>query len=565
MALQRRFDSIAGKLFPHGGKILLAVSGGVDSMVMASLFAGSSVNGLSFAAAHCNFHLRAAESDGDAATVSAWAEKHNVQLFVKHFDTEGYAGRHNLSVEMAARELRYEWFAQLASSHGFDAVAIAHNSNDNAETLILNLLRGTGLRGLTGMRQVSWISAETGKVLSRPSEPEFQTEPAEAGQSRQMSLEEAAAETGGGARRAEAVMVVRPLLDFSREEILEYAVSHGVKWREDSTNADVRYKRNLVRNSVFPLFERINPSFLRTLVEDSARFSQAQSMLDEYSDILTREIISPSETSDAEGVAGETMAQRLSADPAASAEARDVLWGQAAVAEVRDGFSINIEKLRGCRHSEYLLHHVLSPLGFNSDTISAINALITNQSANSRISGKTFCGSGYEAVTASQEIIVRKAGTEESDEMITVTDPGIYCLGGQKFQVSVEPVPKNLKTGEGESIMDADKALFPFTARRWRSGDWMRPMGMRGNKKLSDIFIDGHFSLIDKAEAIVLAPGSGNKASAPGSGSAAPKDGKEGLSSDRRVYAIVGHRIDDSVKVGKGSTAVLRIVKVGMN
>ena len=133
---------------------LLGVSGGIDSMCLAETYLG---NGRPFGIAHCNFRLRGEESDGDEAFVREWAEAHGIPFHVARFDTRTYAAEHGISIEMAARELRYRFFAETAAAHGYDAVAVAHNANDNAETLLLNLLRGTGLRGACGMKAVSTL------------------------------------------------------------------------------------------------------------------------------------------------------------------------------------------------------------------------------------------------------------------------------------------------------------------------------------------------------------------------------------------------------------------------
>ena len=211
-------------------KVLLAVSGGIDSMYMLhrapELFPGAS-----FAVAHCNFSLRGEESDGDEAFVRSECETLGVECFIERFDTLGYASEHGVSVEMAARELRYSWFAALCSEHGFDALATAHNANDNAETLILNLLRGTGTKGLRGI--------PTGEIL-------------------------------------------RPLLGTSREEIRKWMESNGRSWREDRTNAENEAKRNKIRNQVFPVFAEINPSFIRTLGADMERIRQTDDIAEDY-------------------------------------------------------------------------------------------------------------------------------------------------------------------------------------------------------------------------------------------------------------------------------------------
>ena len=222
-----------------GVRILLAVSGGIDSMCMAELFA-SLEEPLSFAIAHCNFNLRGEESDGDEALVREWASAHDVELHVKAFDTEAYAHEHGISIEMAARDLRYAWFAELCARHKYAAVCVAHNANDNAETLMLNILRGAGLRGLSGMSKVSSV----------PSAP--------------------------------SISLLRPLLDCTRKQIEGYMFAHKVPYREDSTNALSDYKRNRLRNEAFPIFASVNPSFVRTLNREMGYFTEAGEIVDDW-------------------------------------------------------------------------------------------------------------------------------------------------------------------------------------------------------------------------------------------------------------------------------------------
>lgn len=188
--------------------------------------------GARFAVAHCNFSLRGEESDGDEAFVRTWCDKRDIPCHVRRFDTRGYAAEHGQSIEMAARDLRYAWFDELCREHGYEAVAVAHNADDNAETLILNLLRGTGTRGLRGM--------------------------------------------------GDRDRIVRPLLGTTREEIRIWMTDHGCSWREDSTNADNTPKRNRIRNEVFPVFARINPSFIRTLGDDMRRIARVDDIADAW-------------------------------------------------------------------------------------------------------------------------------------------------------------------------------------------------------------------------------------------------------------------------------------------
>lgn len=220
-------------------RILLAVSGGIDSMYMANR-ASELFPEASFAIAHCNFMLRGEESDGDEHFIRGWCAEHGVTLYCTHFDTEAYAAEKHASIEMAARELRYGWFGDLCRAEGFDAVAVAHNANDNAETLLLNMIRGTGTRGMRGM------SAETSLFGDKD------------------------------------VRLLRPLLHTSREEIRRWMEEGGHAWREDHTNADSEFKRNRIRNQIFPILSTLNPSCISTLNEDMERVRQVDDIAEDY-------------------------------------------------------------------------------------------------------------------------------------------------------------------------------------------------------------------------------------------------------------------------------------------
>ena len=248
--MEKSFERIAGGLISQGETVLLAVSGGIDSMCMAELAYRC---GYDFAVAHCNFHLRGEESDGDEALVREWAESRGVRFHRADFDTYAYAERYSVSIEMAARDLRYDWFLEVCEQNGYQVLAVAHNANDNAETLILNLLRGTGLRGLTGMRADGNVPAPGG----------------------------------------ENVRMIRPLFGFSRKEIEDYAASAGVKYREDHTNRETVYKRNKLRHNVFPVFEEINPSFLNTFAREMEVFAQQNKIAEEYFLLNAGDVIEP--------------------------------------------------------------------------------------------------------------------------------------------------------------------------------------------------------------------------------------------------------------------------------
>jgi tRNA(Ile)-lysidine synthase len=209
-------------------RYLLAVSGGIDSVVMAHLF---HLSGLSFAMAHCNFHLRAEESDGDQQFVEEMAVRLSRSCYIKDFNTQAFANEQGISVQMAARDLRYAWFGELAEKHGYNCIAIAHNQNDVIETVILNFARGTGIRGLTG------IKPRLGKVI-------------------------------------------RPLLFASRHEILQFARLNNLLWREDSSNEQIKYTRNRIRHEIIPEFEIINPSFVQNAMDTIGRLEQVEQLFD---------------------------------------------------------------------------------------------------------------------------------------------------------------------------------------------------------------------------------------------------------------------------------------------
>jgi len=201
-------------LFRASDKILVTVSGGVDSMVLLNLCEKA---GIQFSVAHCNFHLRGEESDGDEKFVREYAEKHNFQLFTKRFNTREFARLNGISIEMAARELRYEYFNRLCAHQGFHSIATAHHQDDLIETFFINLIRKTGIRGLTG------IKPKSGNII-------------------------------------------RPLLFAGRTMIYEYAVKKNIPFREDSTNVQTDYIRNYIRHKIIPEFMQINPAFQKNIV-----------------------------------------------------------------------------------------------------------------------------------------------------------------------------------------------------------------------------------------------------------------------------------------------------------
>lgn len=226
-------------LLPDESKVVVGLSGGLDSVVLLHVLHRL---GYRCIAAHCNFKLRDAESDRDELFVNHYCQELNIPLRTITFDTKDYAAQNKISIEMAARELRYEWFNTLLKQENASAIAVAHHADDSIETLLLNLVRGTGLKGLTG------IAVRNGKVI-------------------------------------------RPLLCSSRNELMDYAMQYGLDYVEDSTNAENDFKRNKIRNLVLPLLEEVNPSVRQTLYKSVERFEGTLKIYDHAMAAIRRELV----------------------------------------------------------------------------------------------------------------------------------------------------------------------------------------------------------------------------------------------------------------------------------
>jgi len=206
-------------------KILVALSGGADSLALLHLFVSIKAD---VRAAHCNFNLRGEESDGDEKFVVDCCKAWDVPLYQKDFDTKGYAQKNGISIEMAARDLRYAWFDKLLATEKLDCLATGHHKDDSIETFFINLIRGTGIKGLSGIK------------------PEYGS-------------------------------LIRPLLGFTRTEIEQYCVYNKLNYRTDSTNLESVYMRNKVRHQILPLFKDLNPSFMDTMESNMKHLAQVSS------------------------------------------------------------------------------------------------------------------------------------------------------------------------------------------------------------------------------------------------------------------------------------------------
>ncbi|EIA08753.1 tRNA lysidine(34) synthetase TilS [Flavobacterium frigoris] len=224
--------------FLENKKLLLATSGGLDSMIMAHLFYKLKYD---VALVHCNFQLRGMESFGDQNFVQDYAEANEIPIFVTQFDTDAFAKDYKLSTQVAARDLRYNWFYELLETENYDYILTGHHADDNIETFLINLSRGTGLEGLVG------IPEQNDKII-------------------------------------------RPLLPFSREEIANYANENGIKWREDSSNASDKYLRNKIRHDLVPLLKELNPQFISSFQKTQSFLQESQQMVEDASIMVYQQV-----------------------------------------------------------------------------------------------------------------------------------------------------------------------------------------------------------------------------------------------------------------------------------
>jgi tRNA(Ile)-lysidine synthase len=396
------------QLFLPSDKILLTVSGGIDSVVMAHLFQQTAFN---FAIAHCNFNLRGKESDEDEKFVSELAGKYHVKFYNTRFNTGEFASQNGISIQMAARELRYEWFYQLIKQEGFDYFATAHHLNDVIESVLLNLSKGTGVHGLIGIN-----------------------------------------------RKAEKA--IRPLLDFSRDEIISYASEKNLFWREDSSNSSSKYQRNFIRNEVVPLLKKINPSLEQTFQESIEKIRSAEKIFSQSIEQIKNKICH---------FKGEDL-------------------------------YINIQELEKESESGLILLEILGVFGF---TYTEIKNLLHSIQVGKRIESVT-----HVAVRDREDFIV-------SPNKKHVDQNWKISKDSNKIQTSEELLSfRQLKLQDWKlnksseyCYLDLNNLQFPLTVRNWKEGDWFIPFGLGQKKKVSDLLVDLKIPFSHKKAVKVLVSG----------------------------------------------------------
>jgi tRNA(Ile)-lysidine synthase len=390
-------------------KLLLTLSGGVDSMVMADLMLKSDYN---FEVAHCNFQLRGQDSEDDMGFVQKWCEDKGIVFHCRRFDTSAIAHEHGISIQMAARELRYNWFQDVLKERNLDYVVTAHHADDHVETILLNLVRGTGLDGLKGIRPLR------GKRL-------------------------------------------RPLLDFNKIEILNYAHINGVSWREDVSNKKDDYSRNFLRHRVIPLLKELNPS----LNEGFERFGQRMEQLSDYVEKQMQQFFSVHVKEEA-------------------------------------GFLKLEREIFFSENHRALITRFLENHGFSLETVSEI----LNQKS-FRSSGTMFENGKYQLLFDRHEIFIRPfiepqrfcINLDLSQNTLVFPD-NVVLQWEQYVGYPDEVVLRNPQ----HAFIDMDKVCGELYIRTVEKGDKMIPFGMKGHKLISDMLTDQKVSVFEKQKQCVL-------------------------------------------------------------
>ena len=442
--LKEKFEKYISdhQLVGRQNKILLTVSGGVDSMVMMHLFVSA---GYRVGVAHCNFQLRGVEAEEDEVLVEHQATRLGVPCYNRRFNTREEMAATGESVQMAARRLRYAWFSELCTDEGYDTIAVAHHADDSIETFFINLLRGTGLKGLTG------ISVINGRII-------------------------------------------RPLLFATRHEIYDYAKANHIPFREDSSNKSTKYLRNKIRLGIVPRLREFVPQFTPTMCSNIDRLTDAQKFINHA-------------------------IEKIATDAVQHIGNEDIIVPE----KIDKGFPL-----------EFVIYELMSQnYGFKGDVVDSLcNALRAGST------GKRFYSRDWVAYIDRGRIAISRIASDDICEVaVNLAKSKVYC-GNSVLYIERTDIDNidSLFQPDNIALLDADTLTEPLTLRRWREGDRFTPLGMTGEKKVSDFLIDAKMSMAEKGRQFVLCSG------------------------DKIVW-LVGQRIDEKHKITSSTENVIRIAK----
>ena len=387
-------------------KYLLAVSGGIDSMVLFDLFLKNNIN---FSVASCNFQLRGKDSDNDLKFVENICIKNSINFYSTVLDVDKLSTMRKISTQMAARELRYDFFKKILEKYKYSYIVTAHHLDDNIETIIFNFIKSTGYKGLVG------IPFNKNKIL-------------------------------------------RPLINISKEEIEDYAVSNNISWRLDKSNNSNKYSRNKIRNEVIPLLKEINPSLGKSLTESLKRIQKLSHDIKPRIDLFIQKFV-----------------------------------------DFKDDY-INIKKdfIDDIEKYEILLFDFFHDYGFN---YSQIENIIKSLKAKNQ---KKFISLNYELIIERKSIFIITKDflvktRYESKEIENIVLP-FFNLSVKKYKKSLFTLNKSNNNAQ----LDFDKITYPICIRNYKKGEKFLPLGMRKNKKISDFLSDKKINYIIKLRQCVI-------------------------------------------------------------
>ncbi len=400
---------VKDQLFKKGDLLLLAISGGIDSVVLAHLLKKGSFN---FAMAHCNFKLRGKDSDADEAFCKELSKKLGVKFYSNTFDVATYCKKNKLSIQMAARELRYDWFKELIKKNKFDHLVTAHHANDVVETIFINLARGTGINGLKG------IPEKTGNI-------------------------------------------VRPLLNFTKEQIANFAAKEKIEFRTDKSNLEAKYERNFLRLKIIPELKKLHPNLERTFLNNVSNFKEEAEIVNDFLEEKSKQILTKK---------GEIIV-------------------------------LNKVLLKKEKQLKTILHFTLEPLGFN---IAQTNDIITNIKENGNV-GKLFNSQSH-TLTIDRDLILIKPQLNNTIKPIVIYS--ISEFKKNKF-ITVKNIEGFKTITSKELVIEKEKLIFPLTIRLKKTGDKFKPFGMKGFKLVSDLLKDLKLNAFEKEKCRILENGNG--------------------------------------------------------